>query len=171
MLFRAISLLAVFAIAVPAIPETPAFPHKTVDVSHFSGKPVPRFEHFRFAAVNGREGPSESHPILWRYERAGLPVLIVKESRSWRRVRDPDGDEVWVHARMLSPGRRVLVLDKGAMRSRPAEDAAIVARLAPGVVAEMSGCQRDWCHLSIEGRQGWFARSALWGVSPHDVPL
>ncbi len=171
MLNRAVILIAAIILSTPAIAQTGRSPARTVEISQFSGKPVPRFEHLKFAAVNGREGPSESHRVLWRYERAGLPVLIVKESRSWRRVRDPDGDEVWMHARMLAPERRALVLAKGAIHTRPAEDAAVAARLAPGVVAQLSGCQRDWCHISVEGRQGWFARSALWGVSPDEVPL
>ena len=102
------SLIAAVFLAMPALADSGQSGAAKVEISHFSGKPVPRFENFRFAAVNGREGPSESHRILWRYERAGLPVLIVKESRNWRRVRDPDGDEVWVHARMLAPDRRAL---------------------------------------------------------------
>ena len=80
-----------------------------IKISHFSGKPVPRFESLKFPAVHGRIGPSLDHPIAWKYEREGLPVLILKESKDWRFVRDPDGDEVWVHARMLSGARTVLI--------------------------------------------------------------
>lgn len=165
------SLIAAVFLAMPALADSGQSGAAKVEISHFSGKPVPRFENFRFAAVNGREGPSESHRILWRYERAGLPVLIVKESRNWRRVRDPDGDEVWVHARMLAPDRRALVLATGGVHARPDAEAPEVARLEAGVVAELSGCQAEWCHVSAQGRHGWFARSALWGVNPDEVPL
>ena len=60
-------------------------------ISQFSGKAVPRFETLKFAAVNGRSGPSREQSVVWRYERKGLPLLIIKETRDWRRVRDPSG--------------------------------------------------------------------------------
>ena len=102
---------AVFATA-SAEPEA-------VKISQFSGKPVPRFESLRFAAVHGRKGPSTDYEIEWRYERQGLPVLIIKESRNWRQIRDADGDEAWVLSRMLSDSRHVLLLRKATMRKRP----------------------------------------------------
>ena len=78
---------------------------ETIKISRFSGKPLPRFESLRYSAVHGRQGPNLDHPILWRYEREGLPMLVVRETHGWRRVRDPDGDEVWMQARMLSATR------------------------------------------------------------------
>ncbi len=83
---------------------------ETVKVSRFSGKPLPRFESLRYSAVHGRRGPDLDHPIVWRYEREGLPMLIVRETHGWRRVRDPDGDEVWMQARMLSEAPTAMVV-------------------------------------------------------------
>ena len=88
-------------------------------VSPFSGKPVPRFESLRYSTVNGRVGPSLQHPIAWRYEREGLPVLIVKESMDWRRVRDPEGVEVWMHARMLSGQTTGIVRQDATLKNSP----------------------------------------------------
>jgi len=106
--------IAVFGVSVGLIsgaPDSTLSAQEIVEpqpqrVSQFSGKPVPRFETLRYSEVNGRVGPSLEHPIRWRYEREGLPVLIVKESQDWRRVQDPDGEEVWMHARMLRADRQ-----------------------------------------------------------------
>ena len=53
---------------------------QTLKISRFSGKPLPRFESLRYSAVHGRRGPHLDHPILWRYEREGLPMLVVRET-------------------------------------------------------------------------------------------
>src|SRR5574339_414312 len=57
-------------------------------VSDFSGLPVPRYSSLRYDKVNGRAGPSLDYPIAWTYERQGLPVVIVRESEEWRKIRD-----------------------------------------------------------------------------------
>jgi len=116
-------------------------------ISQFSGKPVPRFESLKFPAVHGRIGPSLDHPIAWKYERKSLPVLILKESQNWRFVRDPDGDEVWVHARMLTSARTVLVRHETEMKRKAGEEAASIALVKQGVVAELKACSGKWCQI------------------------
>ncbi len=140
----------------------PAAPKQTI--SHFSGEPVPRFAPLRYAAVNGRAGPGESHPIIWRYEREGLPMLVIKESRDWRRVRDPDGDEVWVHARMLGTGQTAMVRAQEVLHRQAGESAAPVAELGAGLVVDLERCAEGWCEVSADGRSGWLPIAALWGV-------
>lgn len=139
--------------------------------SPITGKPVPRFEALRYAAVNGRIGPSTDHRIAWRYERAGLPVLIVKESRDWRMVRDPDGEEVWVHARMLRPLDGVMVRAEAKLRRQPDHMAVPVADLRPGAMVAPDSCARGWCRVSASGRSGWVRQTVLWGVIAGEAPL
>jgi SH3-like domain-containing protein len=57
--------------------------------------PVPRFESLAAAKVHGRRGPGLDHRIDWIYQTAGLPVQVLEEADSWRRIRDPAGDRVW----------------------------------------------------------------------------
>ncbi len=140
-------------------------------VSHISGEPVPRYESLRYAAVHGRSGPSLDHPIVWRYERKGLPMLIVKESPGWRRVRDPDGAEVWVLARMLGAERTVMTRGSVVLRRKPDEGARGICILAEGVVAEIIAEADGWLRLSVAGRKGWIQRSGLWGLNPDETGL
>jgi len=142
-----------------------------VEISHFTGKPVPRFESLRYAAVNGRTGPSRDHPILWRYERAGLPVLILKESRNWRRVRDPDGEEVWIHARTLSSQSRAMTRQAAMLRRQPGAQSPPVAQLARGVLLDLDACEAGWCRVRTHGRAGWLARTDLWGATAREAHL
>jgi len=161
--FRLLAISAVWAGAYSGFPSVHAEP-AAIQVSQFSGKPVPRFESLRYVAVHGRQGPSLDHPILWRYERQGLPMLIVRETHGWRRVRDKDGDEVWVQARMLSADRKVVIIQDTVLHKNPDTASAGRASLKPGVIAKLENCQATWCNIKVERRSGWVKKTALWGV-------
>lgn len=143
---------------------TPQDRGQPVKISQFSGKPVPRFESLRYSAVNGRKGPSRDHEIVWRYERQDLPVLIIKETRDWVQIRDADGDEVWVHARMLADLPHVLIVRNTTLRHKAQAGAAGRANLQEGVVAELEECDPRWCRIRAGKYEGWVDRSSLWGV-------
>lgn len=140
-------------------------------ISHFSGKPVPRFESLKFSAVHGRIGPSLDHPIAWKYERKSLPVLVLKESRDWRFVRDPAGDEVWVHARMLTSARTVIMRQETELKRKPDADADPSAVVQRGVVAELSSCADQWCEIKAGSQTGYVQQSAIWGSEAREAGL
>ncbi|HVY83995.1 MAG TPA: SH3 domain-containing protein [Caulobacterales bacterium] len=131
-----------------------------------SHQPVPRFVSLKTVGANGRHGPGLEHKVDWIYERAGLPLLVTAESGRWRRVRDPDGAEVWIYAANLDDRRTGYV--KGAddvpLRDAPQAHARIVAYLAPGVVGSLTGCDSGWRRMAVGGRVGWVPKAALWGA-------
>ena len=140
-------------------------------ISQFSGKAVPRFETLKFAAVNGRSGPSREQSVVWRYERKGLPLLIIKETRDWRRVRDPSGDEVWVHARMLEPGAAAMMQVPVMLRETPDTASREIASVEKGVLVELGECEAGWCQVIAGGFRGWAPQSALWGADTGEAGL
>ncbi|MDX1293211.1 MAG: SH3 domain-containing protein [Hyphomonas sp.] len=142
-----------------------------VRVSKFSGKEVPRFETLKYNAVNGRAGPSRDHPILWRYERKGLPLLIIKESQNWRRVRDPSGAEVWVHARMLEPDSKAMVQSDTIIHHEPDPASPEIARVEPTVLVELGKCSDNWCRIEAGRYKGFVPASTLWGVTTSETAL
>lgn len=127
---------------------------------------VPYWASMRVDQVNMRVGPSESYPIEWVYHRANLPVKVVRLYQGWRRVRDQDGAEGWIVARLLSPERSAVVVGKGlaAMRAEGNERAALRWNLEPGVVGKLGDCEAGWCELSVGPRKGWVEEKRLWGV-------
>ena len=135
-----------------------------------SGLPLPRYASLAASQVNVRTGPSTDHPIRWVYERSGLPGRIVEESDVWRRIEDPDGETGWAHASLLSMLRTVLVRGPGIQELRRTADGdgRVVARLEPGVVATLGGCNGEWCRVEVAGERGWLPRQVLWGVSAAD---
>ncbi|MFN7191350.1 MAG: SH3 domain-containing protein, partial [Rhodospirillales bacterium] len=108
--------------------------------------PVPRFVSLRSEEVNLRTGPGVRYPVERVFVRRQMPVEILQEFETWRRIRDRDGTEGWVHQSMLT-GRRSAVVE-GEMRNlrrRPETDAPVVARVEPGVIAAILECRDAWC--------------------------
>lgn len=135
-------------------------------MSDFSGKPVPRYASLRHDTVNGRAGPSLDYPIRWTYERAGLPVVIVRESQDWRKIRDPMGDEVWVNKSQLAAERTAITTDTGAIFRDADPRSAHIARFEAGAVVSLGACKGAWCQVTAEGREGWIRQAQLWGIEP-----
>jgi SH3-like domain-containing protein len=129
--------------------------------------PVPRFASLRASEVNLRTGPGVRYPVDWVYQRRGLPIEIVAEFGTWRKIRDDQGTEGWVHRQMLAGKRTVVIMGKEqVLRRSAATGATAVARLAPGVVAQVMECDGDWCRVEASGFRGWLPRAGTWGTKP-----
>ena len=136
--------------------------------------PVPRFVTIEADEANLRTGPGTQYPIEWVYVRPGLPVEVIGEYDHWRRVRDHEGVVGWLHRRLLSGRRGVVVLglDEVAMRQRPDDGSQPVARVEPGAQGRLLRCPEadapagDWCYVEFSDRRGWLRRDQLWGVYP-----
>lgn len=129
-----------------------------------------RFASLRADEVNVRAGPGVRYPVKWVFVRKSLPVAITAEYESWRKIRDSEGAEGWVHRAMLSAKRSVVVVGDTITMRRSASDAApAVARLAGGMVAQIESCDGNWCELEAEGYTGWVREKGLWGLRPKEV--
>jgi SH3-like domain-containing protein len=137
-----------------------------------SSLPVPRFVSLRTEPINLRTGPGVRYPVEWVYVRKRLPVEVIGEYDTWRRIRDPDGTEGWVHQSMLS-GRRTATVtqDNTALRREGSDAGAPIARLEGHVLVNVQRCPADsaYCRVEVNGLQGWVKRDALWGVYPTET--
>ena len=137
-----------------------------------TGLPIPRFVSLRTDPINMRAGPGMRYPVDWVYRRRHLPVEVVEEFETWRKIRDPDGAEGWVHQSMLT-GRRTGVVKGEVRRLRQAnaEDGEQVATVEPGVVVSLQRCPTGpYCRVEVNGLRGWLKRDEIWGVYP-DEPV
>jgi len=139
-----------------------------------SGLPVPRFVSLKAGRVNVRVGPGEDYKVAWVFTRSALPVEVIQEFDTWRRIRDSDGQVGWVFHSLLSAKRTAVVSpwtsgDPLPIRASGTKDAAVTARLQPGVQASVDRCRTGWCDLSGKGFSGWIEQSQLWGVYPDET--
>jgi SH3-like domain-containing protein len=169
-----LALLALGAVPAPAQQQPPGGRLGT-------GLPVPRYVSLKTDRVNLREVPSKDHRTAWVFQRAGLPVEIIAEYETWRRIRDSEGTDGWVLHSLLSGRRTALVMPwaKGeqapiALLDRSDDKGDTVAQLQPGVIASIKGCDGTWCHITIVRERsvdvnGYVRQDKLWGVYPNET--
>ena len=172
---RAILAAALTAILFVALPAAPAFSAPT----NPSGLPLPRFVTTRSTPINVRVGPGTKYDVAWVYVKAGTPVEIIQEFDTWRKIRDVDGSEGWLHQNLLVGNRAGLVApwkpdgeQIGLLRG-PAEDSGVRAWLTSKFRVDIKECDGTWCEVvatahPAEGNpqafDGYLHQAELWGV-------
>jgi SH3-like domain-containing protein len=141
-----------------------------------SGLPLPRFVSLKSGRVNARVGPGLNYAVEWLYMKPGLPMEILQEYDNWRKVRDSDGAEGWINQSLLSGKRTGITApwqrgkDAGiALRTGPAEEAATVAVIEPGVIGTIKSCNGEWCEMSFQSYSGWLSQALIWGAYPGET--
>jgi len=168
-------LLAAASATSPTAHETTTTPEKGP-----SGLPIPRFVSLKSDRANLRQGPGVEYPTSWVFQRAGLPLEVVREFESWRQVRDAEGTTGWVLASMLSGRRTALLLP---WEVRPGESGVVVVTLhdrgndkssavvdvEAGALASIIGCDGRWCRISVAGYRGYIEQTKLWGAYKGEI--
>jgi len=143
------------------------------------GLKVLRYVSLKADRVFLRHGPGTDYPIAWVFQRAGLPVEVIREFEVWRQVRDAGGTVGWVHSSLLSGRRTALILPwevkEGqaqaalvTLRDDGHERARAVAQVEAGVLASIIRCENGWCRVSIGDHRGYVEQSKLWGTYPNE---
>jgi SH3-like domain-containing protein len=142
-----------------------AFLTIAVGASAQVAKKTPYWASLDEAEARMRTGPSTEFPVKWVYKRQSLPVKVVAVHEVWRKIEDPDGDQGWVHVRLLSPNRTALVIGSGigSLRETPDATARIAWRVEPGVVGRIDECVKGWCRCDNAGRTGYIETDRIWG--------
>ncbi len=143
-----------------------------------SGLPLPRFATTRSTPINVRVGPGTRYNVAWVYVKAGTPVEIVQEFDTWRKVRDADGSEGWIHQNLLSGKRAGVVVvpegqEQAVLLSGRSADSGVRAYLGPGYRVDVEKCDGAWCAVSATytppngghaNVSGYLPQTRLWGV-------
>ncbi len=135
-----------------------------------SGLPLPRFVTLRAAEVNLRSGPGVRYPIEWVFTRKGLPVEVIDEFETWRRIRDWQDSEGWVHQSMLSGQRGAMVVGADRLlRRAPEPGAPAIAEVQVRVVGRLHNCRDGWCLIEAKGFEGWLRQGEIYGAYPGET--
>ena len=165
MFLKPLSLILTLLTVSVSLLTGPTTVARTETVGSVTGLPIPRYVTLQAEKVNVRTGPGVRYPVDWVFVRENMPVEIVSEFENWRKVRDFEGTEGWVHHSMLSGRRSVLVIGRNrTLRRESTNSAPAVAHLEPGVIAWLESCAQEWCEIEVSGLSGWVHGSAIWGI-------
>jgi SH3-like domain-containing protein len=136
-----------------------------IQLGRITHLPIPRFVSLKGDKTNMRSGPGKDYALLWVYQKKGLPVEIIDEYDQWRRVRDLDGSEGWIHQSVLS-GRRMVVTLEGThyVYDSPDSSGDIVAKIDGGTLASPEKCIDYYCLISHSEFTGWIKKNVLYGI-------
>ena len=138
-----------------------------------NGKNLPRMASFRSNHVNARSGPGSRYPIEWIYMQKNAPVEIISEFELWRKIKDWDGSETWVHKAMLNNKRWVKITKSGVadIHAKPQSDSRVIARVESEVIGKVEKCpeQKDFCLIKFSTIEGWVNRNDFYGVYPNET--
>jgi len=132
--------------------------------------PLPRFASLKSDNVYVRAGPSMDYPIKWIYKKEGLPVEIVQEFDSWRKIKDDQGGVGWVH-KILLTGKKTASINSADLpvaynnlkMDRP------MVKFEKGVIVSMEECQKLMCRVLFTPYEGWIEKKYLWGVYGSEI--
>lgn len=143
------------------------------DGNEESGLSLPRMVSLRSNLINARSGPGARYPIEWVYMQKTAPVEIVAEFELWRKIKDWQGSESWVHKSMLSGRRSVKVTTPGEtnLYDKPEYNSKVIAKVEDEVVGDVKKClvNSDFCLIKFSNIEGWVPRSNIYGIYPKEV--
>lgn len=168
------ALLGAALLSQQVFAQNAAAPPQSVQLGP-SGLPLPRFVSLKSERVNSRVGPGVNYSVNWMYVKEGLPMEIIQEYYTWRRVRDAEGAEGWITQSLLSGKRTAIVApwERGKtarinLYSDPRKDSSVVAMVEAGVIGTIESCTGEWCEMKFGDRTGWIDQSQIWGAYPNE---
>jgi SH3-like domain-containing protein len=133
-----------------------------------SGLPIPRFVMTKANKVNLRAGPGNNYPTRVVYNRKNIPLMVIAEFDFWRKIKDMDGQEGWIHKTLLSNTMLVWVkTEMASLISDPTNPETVMLKAEKGVEGEfLKDIKGKYAKVRIANQKGWMLIDALWGVIP-----
>ena len=124
----------------------------------------PRYASLKKDRVYLRYNASFDAPIKFIYQKKNLPILIIDKHDVWKKVRDIDGEEGWIHTSMIS-NKETFINEKEQNLLKYKDNNSIVnAIVKRGVVGKIINCREKFCKVKIKTYRGWIEKKFLWGI-------
>ena len=97
----------------------------------------------------------------------GMPVEVVVAIEGWLKVRDRNGDLMWIERRAVSERRMVVSVAPAQVRERADEAAPLLLELAADVVLELQDpvVANGWVRVRHrDGVSGYLRAVQVWGI-------
>ena len=114
--------------------------------------------------VNLRQGPSFEYPVKIFYKKKYLPVLVQDVSENFRKIRDHENNNGWIHISQLTKKKAAITVDGDLLVfSSPTIFSKPVVKLKKGRLVLIKKCKKNWCKVNVDKFKGWIKDESLWG--------
>ena len=114
--------------------------------------------------VNLRQGPSFEYPIKFIYKKKYLPIEVLDESETWRKIRDFENNSGWIHTSQLSKKKTAICIkNNSVIYKKPTIFSKPIAKLEIGRLVLIKRCKVKWCKIASGCFSGWIYKNSLWG--------
>ena len=120
--------------------------------------------------VNVRLGPSKTYPVKFVYKKKYLPVLVLDEHYNWRKIKDYENDNGWVHISQLSKLRTTITIkDDAVIFNKPSIYSKPKVKLEIYQTLILNKCNQNWCNVKNSKTSGWIKKNILWEVKKEEI--
>ena len=114
--------------------------------------------------VNLRQGPSFEYPIKFIYKKKYLPIEVLDESETWRKIRDFENNSGWIHTSQLSKKKTAICIkNNSVIYKKPTIFSKPIAKLEIGRLVLIKRCKVKLCKIASGDFSGWIYKNSLWG--------
>ena len=114
--------------------------------------------------VNLRKGPSFEYPIKFIYKKKYLPVIIIDESETWKKIKDFENNSGWIHVSQLSKRKSAInIKNNSIIYKKPTIFSKPIAKLETGRLILIKKCKIKWCKVTSGKYRGLIKKNYLWG--------
>ena len=124
----------------------------------------PKYASLKKDKVYLRWNASFNAPIRYIYQKKNLPILIIDKFDVWRKVRDIDGIEGWIHISMISNKKSFINTKEQNLLKYKDNPKIINAIIKKNVVGKIINCEEKFCKVKVKPYKGWIEKKYLWGI-------
>ena len=136
-----------------------------------TGLKIPRFVSLKSDNSNLRVGPGENYPIKINYIVANTPLEIIDEYQNWRKIKDYEENEGWIHKSLIKGKRFAIVntLYQEGLQVLNKPMGNNIGKIGKKNVLEVKTCLISWCKIKYRENTGWVSKLNLWGVYENEI--
>lgn len=110
-----------------------------------------------------RHGPGSQFNTAYMVTK-GYPLEKIGQNGDWIKIRDPEGDEGWIHKSLVKETDIVVVKNKIVnIRKGPGTNNPVVMQCEQGVVLRVLERKKSWIKVQhADGETGWIHRNLVW---------
>ena len=136
-----------------------------------TGLKIPRFVSLKSDNSNLRVGPSENYPVKLKYIVANMPVEIIDEYKNWRKIKDYEENEGWMHKSLIK-GKRFAIVNtpyQEGLQVFHKPKGNNIGKIGKKNILEVKTCLMNWCKIKYRKNTGWVNKLNLWGVYEKEI--